>query len=251
VIVGNGSGTGPGVGCQHVADSMQPATHVRASVIQRMDDFILAVSTPSEIDLELYALWVAGKSVEEAYYAKLELWRKAEVSFRLEFRGNAREQFKFEQNEFVRNEVIDQYRSFELLEQFLGQPSSLRSQCLVVIKPEFNSYLIDNYWSVDDIFLKELLNKKLTRSRKDLEDASESFHLSIRSLTRQYDNIKRAYNAYEDPSNAAENNIFSFLTRNFLLGPMLARKYACFIFLLVTKFNFTTKKRLLNVESTR
>lgn len=212
---------------------------------------MLAVSTPSEIDLELYSMWVAGKSVDHAHYSKLEIWKKAEISFRLEFRGGSREQFKVDQNDLARNEVVDQYRSFELLEQFLQQPMSLRNQCLVVIKPEFNSYLIDNYWSVDDVFLKELLNKKLTRSRKDLDEAAEMFRLNVRSLSRQYDNIKRLYNAYEDPVNIAENNIYSFITRNFLLGPILARKYACFIFLLVTKFNFTSKKRLLNVESSK
>jgi hypothetical protein len=212
-----------------------------------MDDFLLAVSTPSELDLELFLMWVAGKSSDEAYYSKLELYRKSEFNFRLEFRGT-REQYKFEQNEFVRHEVVDQYRSFELLEQFLTQPQSLRSQCLVVIKPEYNPYLIDNYWSVDDSFVKEVLNKKLTRSRKDLEDAAETLHLNLRSLTRQYDNIKRVYNAYEDPINSADDNIYAFLVKNYILGPLLARKYACIIFLLVQKFNLTSKKRLLTVE---
>lgn len=216
-----------------------------------MDDFLLAVSTPMELDLELFLMWVMGKTEDEAYYAKLDYWRKAEVNFRLEFRGSTRDQFKFEQTDFVRHEVVDQYRCFELLEPFLTHPHSLKNQSLVVIRPEYIPYLIDNYWSVDDTFLKELLNKKLTRSRKDLEDAAETFHLNLRSLTRQYDNIKRVHNAYEDPSNAAEINIYTFLTKHFRLGPMLARKYACAIFLLVTKFNITTKKRLLNVECSK
>ena len=212
-----------------------------------MDDFLLAISTPSEIDVDLFLMWVAGKTEDEAFYVKINEYRKSETNFRLEFRGG-REQHKYEQSDFVKHEVIDQYRAFEMIEQFLFQPLSLSSQCLMVIQPELYSYLIDNYWSVDDCFLKEILNKRLTRSRKDLEDSAESFNLRIRSLTRQYDNIKRMYNAYEDPSNAAEINIYTFLTTHFLLGPHLARKYGCFIFLLVTKFNLTSKKRLLNVE---
>lgn len=213
-----------------------------------MEDLVLSIATPSEFDLELFQLWVAGKSAEEAFAYKLDFYRKMDYHYGLEFRGS-KTLTQFDQADCVRFEVIDQYRAFELLEHFLAQPVLLRSQCLVVLRPEYQSYLIDSYWSVDDSFLREVLNKRLARSRKDLEDAAEITDLNLRSVTRQYDNIKRVFNAYEDPINIIENNLYTFCTKNFLLGPQLARKYACIIFLLVTKFNLTSKKRLLNIDS--
>lgn len=212
-----------------------------------MEDIVLSVSTPLELDLELFQSWISGKSVDEALASKLELYRKMDYKYGLEFRGS-KTLNQFDQSDCVRLEVVDQYRAFELLEHFLAQPVLLRSQCLIVLRPEYHNFLIDSYWSVDDSFLREVLNKRLARSRKDLEDAAESTNLYLRSVSRQFDNIKRVFNAYEDPINIVENNLYTFCTKNFLMGPQLARKYACVIFLLVTKFNLTTKKRLLNVD---
>ena len=211
-----------------------------------MEDFTIAVSTPSDFDLELYLLWVAGNSEEDAFRIKIDSFRKSEITYRLEFRGT--NQHHNEQTEFVKLEVCDQFRAFELIEHFLAHPPLLKGQSLVVLRPDYQSFLLDTYWSLDDSFVREVLNKRLARSRKDLEDAANGCNLNLRSVTRQYDNIKRVYNAYEDPNNTVENNIYTFLTKNYLLSPQVSRRYACMLFLLVQKFNLTAKKRLLNVE---
>jgi len=211
-----------------------------------MEDLILAVSTPCDLDLELYLLWVAGNTEDDAFRVKLDSFRKSDINYRLEFRGP--NQHQNEQSEFVKLEVHDQFRTFELIEHYLAHPPLLKGQIMVIVRPDYQSFLLDTYWSVDDSFVREVLNKRLARSRKDLEDAANSTDLSLRSVTRQYDNIKRVYNAYEDPNNTVENNIYTFMTKNYLLSPQLSRRYACVLFLLVQKFNLTAKKRLLNVE---
>lgn len=44
-----------------------------------MDDFLLAISTPSEIDVDLFLMWVAGKTEDEAFYVKINEYRKSEA----------------------------------------------------------------------------------------------------------------------------------------------------------------------------
>jgi hypothetical protein len=212
-----------------------------------MDDVLLSVSSPSDLDLELFQNWVSGKSEQEACKLKLDYYRKKDVKFHLEFRV-PREQHFNDQSDFVKLEVDDQYRAFELLEHSLAQPLLLKTQCLIALRPDYQPFLVDSYWSVDDSFVREILNKRFARSRKDLEEAAESNNLNLRSVTRQFDNIKRVFNAFEDPSNVEDDNLYTFLTKKYLLSPLLARKYACIVFLLISKFNLASKKRLLNVE---
>jgi hypothetical protein len=120
--------------------------------------------------------------------------------------------------------------------------------------------LVEKYWSLDDTFVRELLNKRLNKSRKDLEDISEDTKINLRKVTRQYDNIKRIYSSFEEaissssssssaaPTSPQALSIYSFVSSSFKLSHQLAIKYACIIFLIISKFNLTTKRRMAKVS---
>ncbi len=214
-----------------------------------MEDIILSVSSPPEIDIDIFACWVEGKSFEEAANFKIDQNRKTGTFFGLEF-SRAIDNLSMDQGEFIRYEVLDQFRMYQVLEHYLCYPALIQNQSLCIVTSDLQITLIDKYWSLDDLFVREFLNKKLTKSRKDLEDISETTGLNLRRVTRQFDNIKRVYTTFEDSSNL-NDNIYSFITNNFLLSSNLCKKYACITFLMYSKFNLTSKRRIQRVSCER
>lgn len=214
-----------------------------------MEDIILSVSSPPEVDLDIFACWVEGRTAEEAATFKVDQNRKNGTFAGLEF-SRPMDNLVADQSEFIRYEVIDQFRMNQVLEHYLCYPSLIQNQSLCIITSDLQATLIDKYWSLDDIFVREFLNKKLTKSRKDLEDISETTGLNLRRVTRQFDNIKRVYVSFEDSSNL-NDNIYSFVSNNFLLSSNLSKKYACITFLMDSKFNLTAKRRIQRVSCER
>ena len=52
--------------------------------------------------------------------------------------------------------------------------------------------MVERYHELDGPVLREILGKKITsKTRKDLDDASELTRVPLRSCHRQYDNIRR------------------------------------------------------------
>ena len=151
-------------------------------------------------------------------------------------------------SELIKSAVNDDIRTFEALEHYLCAPTLLRSQTMIQIYSlKMQSFVIERYWALDDVVVREVVvgSKRLTRSRKDLDDVSESTGISLRSVTRQFDNLKRLYTAVEDNERC---NLFDFVQRSVLLKPELSRKYACILFLLYSKFTLTSKKRMTRVN---
>lgn len=153
------------------------------------------------------------------------------------------ENYLIDFEDMIKFDTIDQYRAFQTLEHYLMQPRLLKSQSLCSISPELQSWVIDKYWSLDDSFVREILNKRLVKSRKDLEDISESTGLNLRRITRQLENIKRIYGTFEDTPNLV-GNIYHLIAKNYLLSHSLCRRYACITFLLYSKFTITSKRRM-------
>lgn len=216
-----------------------------------MEDLLLVVSSPPSIDLDYYQLWLDGNSLEDA----LQIVIKKNIpledganSQELEFR-RPMEHLPFDHTDLTRYEIKDNYCTFEMLERFLMHPQLLKNQTLVSISSQQHSFFIEKYWSLDDEFVREVLNKRLSRSRKELEDVSLNTGLPLRRIMRQFDNIKNLYNAYEEsPNTDSNNNIYTYVARTFLLSQALSRKYSCIVFLLISKFNLTAKKRLQKVN---
>jgi hypothetical protein len=67
--------------------------------------------------------------------------------------------------------------------------------------------------------------------------------MNLRRVTRQFENIKRIYNAYEDVTPSDWINIYNFVSTHFLLSDEKCRKYSCLVFLLVSKFSLSGKRR--------
>lgn len=205
-----------------------------------MEDLLLSVCSPPEIDTDIYGNWVDGYTSEEVAKFSPFKGNNFEFSYRIEeCSADMMRMFQFD--------IEDQYRCFEVLEHYLMQPYLLKSQSLCTVAPDLQAQMIEKYWSLDDSFIRELLNRKLnTKGRKDLEDASESTGLHLRSVTRQFDNVKRIYAAYEDTTNLS-SNAYQFIHKTYMISPNLSKKYTCLIYLMDSKFNLTSKKRLTKV----
>src|SRR6478672_1943215 len=67
--------------------------------------------------------------------------------------------------------VITQYRNFEMMEHFLTHPKTLSTQLIFYLSQTTRIDLISTYYRIDARICRELLGKKLThRIRKDLDD---------------------------------------------------------------------------------
>jgi hypothetical protein len=210
-----------------------------------MEDILLCVCSPPDLEIDVFSCWVGGTTIAETIKLKIDQFKASSAPFPLSF-TISRDLSQGEISEIITDHVRDQYRTFQILEHFLQNPALLNDQTLCIVDVPLRNVLVEKYWALDDVFVREVLNKRLTKSRKDLEDASELTELNLRRITRQFDNIKRVYNAFDDQE---ENNIYLFLTKNFRLTHELAVKYACIIYLLSAKFNLNTKKRLQNTAS--
>jgi hypothetical protein len=210
-----------------------------------MEDIIVCVSSPPDFNLDLFSLWIEGKSQDESHkiLSKKIGNNRAELKFERETQN-----IQLDHSELLKYDVIDQYRSFQVLEHFVSQPTLLRNQSLCIVAVELQPLVIERYWSLDDGFAREVLNKRLTKGRRDLEDIAETCGLNLRRVTRQFENIKRIYNAYDEFCPNDWMNIFSFVSTHFLLNNELCRKYSCIIFLLISKFTLTAKRRLLRTS---
>lgn len=241
-----------------------------------MEDILLSLSSPPDIDLELFQLWVEGTTIEDAQKWKIEQMRKmhqahtsshpssvapttpsnatASTSKSMTIIGlefpRMIENYLIDFTEILRHETVDQYRCFQTLEHFLMQPHLLKSQSLCAIPVEMQKWAIDQYWSLNDSLVREVLNKRFVKSRKDLEEISETTYLNLRSITRQLENIKRVYGSFEDMPNLV-GSIYVMLSHHYLLPHVLSRRYACIIFLLYSKFNISSKRRMLRIPSER
>mmetsp|Transcript_14905 Transcript_14905/g.22423 ORF Transcript_14905/g.22423 Transcript_14905/m.22423 type:complete len:453 (+) Transcript_14905:20-1378(+) len=149
--------------------------------------------------------------------------------------------------ELLKLEIMDYYRSYEILDHYICRPSLLSSQMIIQIPDTTIRWIIEKYYCLDDRAVREMLGKRFSKNRKDLDEIAESFHLPIASVTRQYENIKRIYSAIEE-SRQFQCNILNFVETHFALPLPLARKYTCVLFLMACRFSATSKKRFQTIS---
>jgi len=138
------------------------------------------------------------------------------------------------------SDVLDHYRSFQLIEKLLHSPTQLSEQWTFQITPKTQKTLIDKYYDFDDNVIREILGKKLSgRNRKDLDDVSEKTTVGLKSCRRQFDNVKRVYKIVEDMNGSLIQNI----SQHFLLPEPLAKKYAAVVYIANNRFE-TNKRKL-------
>ena len=138
----------------------------------------------------------------------------------------------------------DQYRNFDLLEHALCQPELLAQQSLIVFPRDRFPLLVDRYYALDDAVAREIICKqRLTKTRKDLDEIATATGSHLKSVTRQFDNLKRVFIATED----CNSNVYRFLIERYMLSSDLAKKYCCLMFLVSNGFALGSKKRILRV----
>ncbi|XP_035214059.1 acidic fibroblast growth factor intracellular-binding protein-like isoform X2 [Stegodyphus dumicola] len=194
-------------------------------VAHSMDvDIDIFVGNNTLLDPEIYEMWLSGQQASEGATILINGSLK---EFDIDF-------------SMLLSDVLDHYRTFQMLERLLHYPRRLTEQWIFQIAPSMQRMLIERYYEFDDTVIREFLGKKLSaRNRKDLDDVSEKTGIQIKSCRRQFDNVKRVYKIVEDSSGELVKSIRS----TFLLSECLARKYAAIAYLTSNRFE-TSKKKL-------
>lgn len=132
---------------------------------------------------------------------------------------------------------------FNHFEHYLSVPYILTPHLNIwfQIPDHVQKRLIEKYYTYDESVIREVINKKLVKSRKDLDDISEATGIPLVRVTRQSDNIKRMYVLLEE-TKQFQGNLVKFVETIFLLPINLCRKYASLLFLLYSKFNVSSRK---------
>lgn len=177
------------------------------------------------IDPEVFQLWLQGYSAQDAAVTLHHNERMKETDIPLDL---------------LKSDVLDHYRTLQMLERLLHSPVHLAEQWTFQLAPQTQRMLIARYYDFDQNVVREFLGKKLSsRNRKDLDEVSEKTGVDIKSCRRQFDNIKRVYKAVEELPGPLSKNIQT----HFLLPEELARKYAAIVYITHNRFE-TGKKKL-------
>ncbi|RDD47374.1 Acidic fibroblast growth factor intracellular-binding protein B [Trichoplax sp. H2] len=188
------------------------------------------VTQPVIIDFDVFSLWLKGYTIDET--VKHRLNREQGLANRSQARIDQK---------LIIADTLDCYRLFNVIEdKYLKNPSSLANQIMFDLPPDIQNKLIQEYYSFDKAFARELLGKKLSsRLRKDVDEIGEKARVLSRSCRRQLDNFRRVFKAVEDLDGSLPGNIQS----QFLLSDKLTKLYVNVIFMASNKFE-TGKKRL-------
>jgi hypothetical protein len=212
-------------------------------------DMTVCISSPIDIDEGVMRAWTYGLSQHEALTLKL---RESSTGFQGFVFRNQFKKFEVETTtrELYRKDIMDQYRAFEYLEHYFQNPLLLQHHTIIELAQAQQRQIVTYYWTLDDIFVKEILvTKKPVKSRKDLDDIAESTGLNLRRVTRQFENLKRLFVAIEESKSSWQCNIVSYLEDNFALPQPLSVRYAALLFIQAAKFSLASKKRIQRVPA--
>lgn len=188
-------------------------------------DVDVFVGNNTLIDPEVFQLWLEGYSAQDAAIAlhTNEGMKESEIPL-----------------ELLKSDVLDHYRTLQMLERLLHSPVHLAEQWTFQLMPQTQEMLIEKYYDFNNPVVREFLGKKLSsRNRKDLDEVSERTGVDIKSCRRQFDNIKRVYKVVEE----MPGSLMKSIQTHFLLPEDLARKYAAVVYITHNRFE-TGKKKL-------
>ena len=144
------------------------------------------------------------------------------------------------------HEVQNSYRTFGVFEALLEQPVLLGLQSQIecpVDNASQRQRLVALYYGFDPVVFREFLGLKLTsRLRSNLDDVSDRTGIPIRSVRRQFDNLKRIHSRFDDVA-VFRGNVMSVCLREFCLPPIVAERYAAASFLMFHRFDLETSER--------
>ncbi len=225
--------------------------------------FNLHLCSPPDFDTQtcmLFDHWCSGTTVTQvlSMQSMKDIWKSMDEEHELIFPSLLRKREEgpapfrnmlshancYNENErllHISSRIRNDYRLFRSMEHYLQVPQLLNKQSATFQVPnEKVQFFIESYWSLDDEVAREILSsKRLTsRSRKDLDEISSTTGVPLRSVTRQFANLKRMYAAMDD-AEEEDFNLFTFVSSNYLLSPLMSRKYASIIFLFYSKFTLS------------
>lgn len=197
------------------------------------------VGNYTDIDWDLFELWVNGYEVSEALSFIAKGFKKDKKN--LSNASLSDYPSHYITTELLASELNNNFKMFTMMEQLLVTHGKFTEQF------QFNSDIqtlwIERYYSLNDSVCRELLGKKLSsRVRKDLDEIAEKTGFSLKSCRRQFDNIKRILKYVEDSPTA---NFVAYIQDQFGLSTKLSEYYATLV--LFGNFRFEIAKRKLLV----
>jgi hypothetical protein len=200
----------------HLFTNFQNASRLHSSTGAHSGMELLSVVISDDLDVEnlFFQCWLDGKRPEEAAMAKIS-------SLRLSAPAGSSDPYDL--NTFIQcgvydyltQEVIDYYRNYEIFEHYLRRPSLLSSQYLIQISEPIIRWMIEKYYELNDVVVREVLNKRFSKNRKDLDDISDGCRVPVINVRRQFDNLKHIYSFLEFKQ--FQCNVLSFIELNFAL----------------------------------
>jgi len=172
--------------------------------------FDVFVTDPMMVDQFMYRCWLQGLSEEETAIKKLP---NIPTALQIHFKNFY---------PILLSEVRDQFRNFRLMEHHLKNPNSAGSEVIVQITPRAHQMMVESYYEVDDMLMRELIGRKLTNGlRKDLVAVAEKINLKLVCCLRQFKNLKRVYRTVDDEGKNA--HAIDIIQKNFHISRDLAR----------------------------
>ena len=192
--------------------------------------FSITACDPFTLDLMVFLLWTRGLS-------QAQLVARREVDYASASTAERRETL-----ELLTRDTADQFRVFGVLEPLLRAPRLLGNQVVLQLPPSTRRFAVEVYYTFDDLVIRELLGRKLsTKARKDLDDVSESAGVPLLSCRRQFDCLKRIYNAMDD--RGFQGSVALLVETLFCLSSQLSRRFANIIFLLYNRFTLQASRK--------
>jgi len=182
--------------------------------------------SPETIDLSIFDLWLKGLTVSEAASVRSD----ADPLLR----------------DVIELDTTDHFRLFEELQPSLQEPRS--TLCLLQASNEVRLVLSETYYAFDDAVVREFLSRKFTsRARKDLDEISEITGAPRRSCLRQFDNLKRLFDAGDETGFQiqfhSQLRLADQLAEEFNLPRSLTTRYEAILFLMHHRFNIPSGKK--------
>ena len=79
--------------------------------------------------------------------------------------------------------------------------------------------------------------------QKDLDDIRDEVGIPLRSVRRQFDNLRRVFDFYDDVGDNVVMTTQTLLEIEYFLPDHLSRAYSCALFLLVHRFQLQISKK--------
>ena len=196
----------------------------------------VCVLLPPVIDVQSFSLWLSGLSPQVA----------AERIIKIDF-GDQFQSVDSETAQLYKEETVDRFRTYALLESSLKTPRLLSRNRHIPSSTFFEAQKIDlvsEYYSFDSRVFRHFLGRKLTNKfQKDLDDVRDEVGVPLRSVRRQFGNLRRIFDFYDDVGDSVMVTTQTLLEIEFLLPEHLSRAYSCALFLLVHRFQLQISKK--------